>query len=193
VAPYRFRSEDGELEIEFARDSASRVTHVLPWFPGVTFERARFVDTLRFSLGLLLPSLVVVFGSLLAPLTGRLSRRALGAPPAPRPARVHRALIRATALLWLGAFGAILAFSGVAANAFWRFSRGHDTPLLFAVGAIWLAAALSLACAPLAVRALRDASVSRARRIGRALPVLAFLALSWFAWNWGLLSNPTRY
>lgn len=193
VAPYRFRSEDGELEIEFARDEPGRVTHVLPWFPGLTFERARFVDTLRFSLSVLLPALAVVLVTLVAPLAGLVARRSFRAAPAPPRPLTQRALFTATAALWLGAFAAILAFSGSAASAFWRFSSGNDTPLLVAVGLLWVAAALSLACLPLGWRALRDPSLSRWRRLGRALPALAFLALAWFAWNWGLLSNPTRY
>jgi CubicO group peptidase (beta-lactamase class C family) len=193
VAPYRFRSEDGELEIEFARDAAGRVTHVLPWFPGLTFERARGTDTLRFALALLVPALGIALATLLVPLAGRLARRALAAPPAPPRPRAQRLLFGAAAALWLGALVAILAFSGTAASEFWMFSRGNDTPLLVAVGAVWLAAALSFACIPLAWRAARGATLSRWRRFGRVLPVLAFLALTWFAWNWGLLSNPTRY
>ena len=56
------------------------------------------------------------------------------------------------------------------------------------------AAALSLVCAAASARELRAATeLSAARRIARALPPLAFLALAWFAWNWGLLTNPARY
>ena len=76
----------------------------------------------------------------------------------------------------------------------WRFSRGEDGVLVAAIVAIWVAALLSLGCAALTVGELRGSGgVSLARRVARALPAVAFRALTWYAWNWGLRSNPTRY
>jgi hypothetical protein len=193
VAPYRYRTLDGEREIEFVRDEEGRVVELEPWFPGVTYERVRFADTQAVALAVFPPAALVALGVLLAPLTGRLTRRALGAPPAPVRGFAPRLLTLVTAGAWLGSLGAFGAFAQGAATNFWRFSRNEDGALVASIGAIWLAAALSLACVAVAAREVRDARLTLARRLARALPALAFLALSWFAWNWGLLSNPTRY
>ena len=194
VAPGRFRSHDGARELELIRNGAGRVVEVEPWFPGLTYERAAFLDTQAFGLGLLAPSLAIALGALLAPLAGRLARRGLGAPPAPPRAFAPRALSLATAAAWVASIAGFAAFAQAASQSVWRFSRGSDGPLVAAILGMWLAAALSIACAVVCARELRAATgVLRARRAFRALPALAYLALTWFAWNWGLLSNPTVY
>jgi CubicO group peptidase (beta-lactamase class C family) len=193
VAPGRFRSADGEREIELVRDATGRVVELEPWFPGLTYERAGLLDTQRFALAVFAPSAALALGALLAPLTGRVARRALGAPPAPPRARLPRALTLATGSLWLAGLGGFVTFALDASRNLWRFSRGNDGPLLAATAGIWLAAGLSVACAAAVARELRAPAPSRARRAARALPALAYLALSWFAWHWGLLSDPTRY
>jgi hypothetical protein len=193
VGPGRFRSHDGESEIALERDRTGRVVELEPWFPGLTYERASFVDTQSFSLAVLGSALLVVLGSVAAPLAGRITRRALGAPPAPQRGGAARLLSLGTAAVWLASLGLFVGFALDAAQDLALFSRGSDGPLLASIGGTWAAAALSLGCALLSARELREAGVSRARRAARALPTLAFLALTWFAWNWGLLSDPTRY
>ncbi len=193
VAPYRYRTLDGEREIEFVRDEAGRVVELQPWFPGVTYERAGFADTQAVALAVFPAAALIALGALLAPLAGRLTRRALDAPVAPARALAARVLTLVTAGAWLGSLGAFGAFAQGAATNFWRFSRNEDGVLVASIGVMWLAAALSLLCLAVAAREVRDARLTLARRAGRALPVLAFLALTWFAWNWGLLSDPTSY
>ncbi len=193
VAPYRFRTLDGEREIEFVRDAEGRVVELEPWFPGVTYERAGFTDTQGFALAVFPVAAFVALGALLAPLAGRLTRRALGAPPAPARGRVARRLTLVTAGAWLAGASAFSAFTLDAATSVWRFSRNEDALLVAAIGVMWVAAALSVACIVAAAREVRDARLTLGRRAARALPALAFLALTWFAWNWGLLSDPTRY
>jgi CubicO group peptidase (beta-lactamase class C family) len=194
VATGRFRTFDGEREIEFARDAAGRVVELQPSFPGVTYERAGFLDTQAFALALFPPAVLVALCTLLAPVAGWLTRRSLGAPRAPARALAPRVLTLATAGAWLGALAGFSAFALDAAQHVWRFSRDEDGPLAAAIYGMWFAAALSLACAVVTWRELRAArGFSAAQRVARALPGLAFLALAWFAWNWGLLTNPTRY
>jgi CubicO group peptidase (beta-lactamase class C family) len=193
VAPGRFRSLDGERELELVRDAAGRVVEIEPWFPGVTYERAGALDARRVALAVLVPSLGIALGALLAPLAGWLARRALGAALAPARARLPRALALGTAAAWLGSFALFMVFTRAGTRAVWHFSREADGPLIAAIGGMWLASALSIACAVACLRELRAAGVSRTRRAARALPALAFLALTWLAWNWGMLSNPTRY
>jgi CubicO group peptidase (beta-lactamase class C family) len=193
VAPDRFRSRDGERELAFVRDATGRAVEMQPWFPGITYERAGFADTQAFSLAVLAPSTLVAIGALLAPLAGRLARRGLGAPPAPSRARVPRILTAATSAVWLAASATFVSFTLGAAEDVWRFSRAEDAPLVVAIAGFWCAAALSLACAVATLREAHAPQLTRVRRIARALPALAFLGLTWFAWNWGLLSDPTRY
>jgi len=193
VAPYRFRSLDGEREIAFSRDESGRVITLEPAFPGITYERAGFADSQTLALAVFPAAALAVVGSLLAPLTGAITRRALGAPPAPPRGRGMRVLTLATAAIWIAALGGFAAFALEAATSFWRFSRGEDGALVAALYACWLAAALSIACAFATARELRGGGVSQLRRLARLLPALAFLALTWFAWHWRLLSDPTRY
>ncbi len=193
VAPFRFRSLDGRDEIEFERDAGGRAVRLLPPFPGLTFERARWVDTQAFALGVAAPAGVIALCALFAPLAGAVARRALGAPPAPARPIAARSLSPLTAALWLAHFGGIAVFAGKAAAEVWRFSRGEDGVLLAAVGIGWIAALGSLATAALAAWGVRDSRRPLARRLASALPALAFLALAWLSWNWGLLSDPTRY
>jgi hypothetical protein len=194
VAPGSFRSGDGEREIAFVRDAAGRAIELQPWFPGLTYERARFWDTQDVALAVFAPAAAIALGVLLAPLVGALARRALGAPPAPPRGLGARWLGRATAAAWLAGLGGFAAFGADAAQNVWRFSEREDAPLAAAIFAIWGAAVLSVACAATTARELRAArALTPARRFARALPALAFLALTWFAWNWALLSNPARY
>jgi hypothetical protein len=110
-------------------------------------------------------------------------------------ARLPRVLALATAGVWIASISTFVAFFFAldAAQNVWRFSRNEDGLLVGALGGFWLAAALSLACAVVTARERMLAPVSRVRRLARVLPALAFVALTWFAWNWGLLSNPLRY
>jgi len=193
VAPYRFRSSDGEREIEFVRDEAGRVVELEPWFPGITYERAGFADSQALALAVFPLSALVAFGALVAPLGGRALRRGLGAPAAPPRGLTARALTLATAGLWVASLCAFSAFALTAATSLWRFSRDEDGVLVASLVGTWLAAALSLVCAAVTARELRGASLSLVRRAARALPALAFVVLTWFAWNWGLLTVPTRY
>jgi CubicO group peptidase (beta-lactamase class C family) len=193
VAPYRFRSLDGEREIAFGRDEAGRVKWLEPPFPGVAYERAGFTDSQALASVLVPAASAVVLAALLAPIAGGIARRVVGAPPAPRRSFAASALTRLTALVWVAALGGFVWFSLDAAENFWRFSRRHDGALVASLLGVWLAAALSLVSAFAAARELRDARASRLRRAARALPPLAFLALTWFAWHWRLLSDPTRY
>ncbi len=193
VAPYRWRSLDGEREIEFARDPAGRVVALEPPFPGVTLERAGFADTQALALAVFPLAAFVALATLLAPLTGRVMRRALGAPSAPPPSFALRALTLVTAGTWLGALGVFSAFTLDAATSIWRFSEREDAVLVASLAGVWVAAALSFSCAFATARESRSARLPLARRVARSLPAFAFLALTWFAWNWGLLSNPTRY
>ncbi|MFI5321340.1 MAG: serine hydrolase domain-containing protein [Myxococcota bacterium] len=193
TAPYRFRSRDGEREIEFARDERGRVEELEPAFPGVTYERASFADSQTFALAVFPFAVLVTLWALLAPAAGRLARWALAAPPAPERSGAAPSLTLLTAAVWLGALATFATFTSAAATNFWRFSRGADGVLVGSVLAVWVAAALSAVCAFATARELRAGGPSRARRVARAVPALAFLALSWFAWNWGLLTDPTRY
>jgi CubicO group peptidase (beta-lactamase class C family) len=193
VAAGRFRSADGEREIALVRDATGRVVALEPWFPGITYERAGLLDSQAVGITVLASSALIALATLLAPVVGRAARHALGAPAPPPRARLPAALTLASAAAWLAAIAVFAAFAGAAARSLWRFSRGEDAPLLAAILAMWLAVALSIACAVAVARELRAPVISPARRVARALPPLAFLALSWFAWNWGLLSDPTVY
>ncbi len=193
VAPDRYRSRDGEREVAFARDAAGRVVALEPPFPGVTYERAGCADTQAVALAVFPLAAFVAAATLLAPLAGRITRRALGAPPAPQRSFALRALTLATAGAWVGAIGSFSAFALDAATNIWRFSAREDAVLVASLAAVWVAAALSFACAFATAREQRGARLALARRVARSLPAFAFLALTWFAWNWGLLSNPTRY
>jgi CubicO group peptidase (beta-lactamase class C family) len=193
VAPYRFRTLDGEREIEFVRDAGGNVVELEPWFPGVTYERAGFADTQTVALAVFPAAALVTLGTLFAPLVGLALRRAFGAPAAPPRGRAPRALALVTAAAWAGSLAAFSAFALDAATSVWRFSRGADGVLVASICGIWLAAALSLASTAATSWELSAPQVTAARRAARALPALAFLALTWFAWNWGLLTDPTRY
>jgi CubicO group peptidase (beta-lactamase class C family) len=193
VAPGRFRTRDGEREIAFARDAAGQVVELQPWFPGITYERARLVDTQNFALAVFVPAALVALCALVAPLAGFVARRALGAPPAPPRTFLARALTLATAGAWLAALATFTAFTLDGAQHVWRFSRREDLPLRVAIGGTWLAAGLSIASAAACAAELRSRALTLRRRAARALAPLAFLALAWFAWNWGLLTNGARY
>ena len=65
--------------------------------------------------------------------------------------------------------------------------------LIAAVALAWLAAAASLAAVWKILTALRDPQRSTLQRPGALVPALAFLALTWYAWHWRLLSNPLQY
>jgi hypothetical protein len=111
----------------------------------------------------------------------------------PQVSRAARVLVPLTAGLWLAQLGIASAFFQRVMVEFWRMSRGQDGPLIAAVALAWLAAASSLATAVVVLSSLRDPGRSRVRRLASLLPVGAFLALTWFAWNWRMLSNPTQY
>jgi hypothetical protein len=192
VAPGRFRSADGAREFAVVR-AAGRTVELEPWFPGLTYERVGLLDSRAFGLAVLTPALAIALAALVAPLAGWLMRRGIGAPPAPARARLPRVLERATAGVWVLSSATFVAFTLDASRKLWRFSRHEDAPLVTAIAGFWLAAALSLVCAVVTARERPAAPVSRRRRLARALPALAFLGLTWFAWNWGLLSDPTRY
>jgi hypothetical protein len=151
------------------------------------------VDTQDFALAVFVPAALVALCALLSPLGGFVARRALGAPPAPPRAFLARAFTLATAAAWLASLATFSAFALDGAQNVWRFSRGEDLPLRAAIGGTWLAAALSVACAAACATELRSRALTLRRRAARALPPLAFLALAWFAWNWGLLTNGARY
>jgi len=193
VAPYRFRSLDGAREIEFRRDEGGQVRWLEPAFPGIAYERAGFADSQALASVLFPAASAIALGALLAPIVGWIARRGLGAPPAPARSAGASALTRLTAFVWLAALGSFAWFSLDAASNFWRFSQREDGVLVAALLGVWLAAALSLACAFVTARELRGSRETRLRRVARALPAIAFLALGWFAWNWRLLSDPTRY
>ncbi len=192
VAPDRFRLLDGRVEIEFQRDAGGRVVRALPPFPGVTFERIGLLDSAALAAALGGPALVIVVFTLGASLAGGTVRRALGAPPRGARPWDERLAAPVAAALWV-AVGAGIARVAAYGNEIWRFSRGEDGWLQATLGLAWAAVAASGWAIFVAQRAARDPQRSHARRILVALPALAFLALSWLAWNWGLVSNPARY
>jgi len=193
VAPYRFRSLDGEREVAFARDEHGRVAWLEPAFPGVAYERAGFADGQSLASVLFPAAAAIAIAALLAPIAGWIARKGLGAPRAPARGAFASALTRLTAFVWLAALGSFAWFALDAASNFWRFSQREDGVLVASLAGMWLAAALSIVCALATARELRDARATGLRRAARMLPALAFLALTWFAWHWRLLSDPTRY
>jgi hypothetical protein len=183
VAPDRYRALDGREEIAFERDAQGRAVRLLTAFPGVSYERVGLLDSRVFTYALVGSALAVALIALLAPLVAFSLRRALGAPARSSP-RVGRVLIPLTAGLWLAHFAIAVAFLLQASREFWRLGPGDDGALIAAVALAWLAVPASLATT---WRALA------ARSLAALVPALAFLALSWNAWHWRLLSNPLVY